>query len=563
MKVRDFLNENISEKVQQLTKEKVDFEVSIPDRGENGDYSTNIALKLASILKKKPLDIAYDLKGKLEGIHEVIDRVEVAPPGFINFFLSEKYLLDSLDYIKEKGERFGFTHRLENQKVMIEFTDPNPFKEFHIGHLYSNIVGESIARLFETQRAKVTRACYQGDVGLHVAKAIYGMQEMVADLPKDDSPLSVRAQFMGKAYSKGAADYEAIVTAKKSINNLNKVIYERSDQKINELYDKGKKWSLEYFDSIYKRLGTSFDHFYFESNAGKIGLDLVNEFLKNEIFEESEGAVIFPGKKYGLHNRVFINSLGLPTYEAKELGLAPTKYKDFPYDSSIIITGHEVDEYFRVVLKALELINPEIAQKTRHISHGMVRLPGGKMSSRTGEIITGEWLMDEAVARIRREYPEMDEGTAEKVGLAAIKYALLKGSVGSDIEFNFDESIALTGASGPYLQYTYVRTKSLLEKAKVGKLEANKKDKKPEINDEEVAVLRQLVHFLDIVSEAQEKLAPNIIAEYLFDLSQKFNLFYQKHKIADNRLRIQITSAVGQTLSNGLNLLGIECPERM
>ena len=173
------------------------------------------------------------------------------------------------------------------------------------------------------------------------------------------------------------------------------------------------------------------------------------KFLKKKVFEESDGAVIFPGKKYGLHNRVFINSLGLPTYEAKEMGLAPTKYKDFAYDRSIIVTGHEIEEYFKVILKALTFTNPSLSEKTLHVSHGMVRLPGGKMSSRTGDVITGEWLLDEAVSRIRRAYPEMDGETSEKVGLAAIKYALLKGTIGRDIEFSFEGSISLTGASGP------------------------------------------------------------------------------------------------------------------
>ena len=445
---------------------------------------------------------------------------------------------------------------------MVEFTDPNPFKEFHIGHLYSNVVGESLSRLYESQGATIWRVCYQGDVGLHVAKAIYGMQKLADQMPDESAPLSIRAQFMGEAYAQGSKDYESNENAKKEINELNKKIYEQ-DSSIRELYKKGREWSLEYFDSIYQRLGTGFKRFYFESEVGRVGAELVREFLKKDIFEESDGAIIFPGEKYELHNRVFINSLGLPTYEAKDLGLVPTKYKDFPYDRSIIITAQEQVEYFKVVLKALEKINPELASKTTHISHGIVKLPGGKMSSRTGEVITGEWLMDEAVSRIRKDYPEMNDKISEKVGLGAIKFAFLKSVIGRDIEFNFDESISLTGESGPYLQYTYVRTKSVIEKNHESRIMNQGKDTESALNLEELAVLRQLVHFPQIVENAQSKLSPNSVVSYLFELSQRFNLFYQKHRIAGNELRLELTRAVGHTLKNGLNLLGIETVERM
>ena len=581
MQIKQLIIHNLLLVVRELTKESIDLEISISEKAEQGDYYTNVALRLASILKKKQLDIAYQIKSEFEKLvlpssqpshikgegdqSSVIDRVEVAPPGFVNFFLSEQYLDETLKYIKRKGLKFGSSDNLKNQKVMVEFTDPNPFKEFHIGHLYSNIIGESLSRLFESQGATVWRVCYQGDVGLHVAKAIYGMQKLSSQMPDDNAPLSIRAQFMGRAYALGSRDYDLNENIKKEIDELNKKIYDQ-DSSIRELYKKGRKWSLEYFDSIYKRLGTKFEHYYFESEVGKVGVELVREFLKKKVFEESDGAVIFPGKKHGLHNRVFINSLGIPTYEAKDLGLAPTKFKDFPYDRSIIITAQEQAEYFRVVFSALAQINPELASKTIHISHGLVKLPGGKMSSRSGEVITGDWLMDETVSRISKAYPDMDGLTAQKVGLAAIKYALLKGAIGRDIEFNFEESISLSGASGSYLQYAYVRTRSVFEKSRIASRSShveNTENEDRKTNSEELAVLRSLVHFEEIVSEAQSRLVPNLVAEYLFDLAQKFNLFYQKHRIAGNEFRMNLTEAVGQTLQNGLSLLGLATVEKM
>lgn len=562
--------DNLSKVIFEITKEKIDAKLLVSERADQGDYYTNIALRLASLrsnsgqalVQGKPLDIAYEIKTKLDKVSDisrVVSRVEVAPPGFVNFFLQEEYLTREIKKINEEGDKFGNSNNLSGHKMIIEFTDPNPFKEFHIGHLYSNLVGESLARLFESQNADVKRLCYQGDVGLHVAKAIYGMMKLSGQTPSASAPLSVRAQFMGRAYALGSQDYEKNEKTKNEINELNKKIYEK-DSSIQELYKKGREWSLEYFDSIYKRLGTKFDRNYFESEVEKVGKNLVLEYLKAGVFEESDGAIIFPGGKYDLHNRVFINSLGLPTYEAKDLGLAQTKNKDFSFDLSIVITAQEQEGYFKVVLKALSFINPEIASKTLHIAHGMVKLPTGKMSSRTGEVITGDWLMDEAVARIRREYPEMDDKTSEKVGLAAIKYALLKGSIGRDIEFKFEDSISLNGASGPYLQYAYVRTQSILKKSK-----KTLKDSKNTlaVNSEELAILRRLIHFPEILTEAQTRLSPNLVTEYLFNLSSEFNFFYQKHKVSGDSFRLELTKAVGQTLKNGLRLLGIDTVDRM
>ncbi|HVZ66984.1 MAG TPA: arginine--tRNA ligase [Patescibacteria group bacterium] len=564
MTAREQITQNLRQLIKDLTGNDMDAELKISDKSENGDYYSNIALRLAGVLKEKPLDIAYKLKEELEKNLDksVVDKVEAAPPGFVNFFFTDKALKETIEVIN-KHPNFGDSDTLKDEKVMIEFTDPNPFKEFHIGHVYSNIVGESLSRLTESQGAKVMRVCYQGDVGLHVAKAIYGMKTLISEMPDDEAPLSNKVRFLGKSYAFGSQKYEENEEIKKEINDINKKVYDAIDEDINSLYEKGRAVSLEYFDSIYERLGSKFENFYFESRVGVVGLELVKEFLKKGVFEESEGAVIFPGKEHGLHNRVFINSLGLPTYEAKELGLAPTKYKDFPYDQSIILTGNEIDEYFKVLLKALSLIDPDLASKTKHISHGMVRLPSGKMSSRTGDVITGEWLMDEAVSRVHQAYPDMTDEVAEKVGMAAIKFAFLKVSIGKDVEFNFDESIALEGASGPYLQYAYVRTQSILSKSEVEVRDSNENSEQRTTNSEGREIMRFLVYFPDVLTQAQTKLAPNLLAEYLFNLAHLFNLFYQKHKIVGDKDRLELTQAVGVVLKHGLSILGIETVEKM
>ena len=597
--MKDQIQSKLQKIISQLGVEDIEIKIDIPDDPSHGDYSSNIALVLFAKLKsvipakagiqgvsdssktritsKNPRELAKHLILEIGNLKlDILDRVEVAGAGFVNFYLSQESLLQNLEKIHQEKEKFGANSQdSEPKKVMVEFTDPNPFKEFHIGHLYSNTVGESLSRLFESQGGDIMRVCYQGDVGLHVAKALYGVKNHESRIKAaEQSSIQEKAKFLGQCYAMGARAYEE--SAKDEIHVLNKKIYDRSDPNINKLYDLGKKWSLEYFETIYARLGTRFKKYYFESEVGQKGIQIVRENIGN-VFKEDNGAVIFPGEEYGLHTRVFINSLGLPTYEAKELGLAPTKYTDFPYDLSVIVTGNEINEYFRVLLKALSLIKPDLASKTHHIGHGMVRLPSGKMSSRTGDVITGEWLLDTARDKILALYPEMDAKTSEIVAVGAVKYALLKSGIGQDITFSFDESITLDGNSGPYLQYTHARCKSILRKSEIrnSKFELNSNVQNLKLEKEEEELLRHLIHFPEVVATAAEKYSPHLLCTYLFNLAQNFNLFYQKHSILtpvipaeagiqDSRaFRLSLTTAVAQTLKNGLNLLGIQVPEKM
>ncbi len=586
--------------------------VSPSNDSSHGEYSTNVALNLSKKLGKSPVEAAEMIVNKVSvipakaGIQEdknwipdqvgddkeiassqasrndgFIEKIEVVKPGFINFFLAKEAMGKTALEILE-GEKYKSG---DKKKIMVEFTDPNPFKEFHIGHLYSNIVGESICRLLESAGNEVKRVCYQGDVGLHVAKSIWGLNlklktENLKMEELEKKSLPDKAKFLGESYALGAKEYEENPQVKEEIISINKHVYARDDAEVNSLYQKGREWSLAYFELIYKRLGTHFDHYYFESNAGPKGIAFVQEHM--DIFRQSEGAIIFPGEEYGLHTRVFINSQGLPTYEAKEMALAPTKYADYPYDQSIIITGNEVNEYFRTVLKALSLINPELADKTKHLSHGMVKLSSGKMSSRSGNVITGEWLLNEAVKRSEEKVKESERDEevspelSETVGIAAVKYALLKGSIGKDVTFDFDESISFEGNSGPYLQYTHVRCCSILRKSQITNHKSQINNIGQGVNfetytfsQEESDLLRTIYYFNEIVSRAAETYSPHLICAYLFDLAQEFNLFYQKQPILkaeqeeQRNMRLLLVQATAKVLKDGLHLLGIEAPERM
>ncbi|MBI4059745.1 arginine--tRNA ligase [Candidatus Giovannonibacteria bacterium] len=562
-----------------------EFSVEVPESPEHGDYATNAALVLAKTLKRKPMEIAATLVAALSEIRPPIyggstsiDSIEIAPPGFINFSILSEDLLHALADVLREGDKHGRVDTLAGKKVVIEFTDPNPFKEFHIGHLYSNAVGEVLARLFESGGAEVKRANYQGDVGLHVAKAIWGMTEKMKRENVDLSELAgkglnERVEFMGQAYAEGARAYDADEEAAKKITELNKKIF-ALDEEVKEIYEKGREWSLQYFENIYRRLGTKFDFYYFEREVGEAGLKLVQDNLAKGIFEESEGAVVFPGEKYGLHRRVFLNSEGLPTYEAKELGLAPTKYRDFPYDLSIIVTGSEIIEYFKVLIAALKQINPGLGGKTIHIAHGMVRLMDGKMSSRTGEVVRGEDLLDEVKKRVfvamgsseARVAPEKKDEVAEKVTVGAVKYSLLKVGVGRDIVFDIEKSLSLEGDSGPYIQYTHARLKSILRKI-AGGVEKIPEGASMDSLEHRLAVA--VLCFNEVIEDALKNFLPSTLAGYLFNLARLANEFYHSHPVtqeeneAKRKLRIALVSAVALTLSRGLYLLGIEAPEEM
>src|SRR3990167_8033839 len=283
---------NIKEKIEEfikvaLTELSLKGEIVLEHPGllEHGDFSSNIAMALAKERKTSPFKLAEEIVSKIKK-DDYIKKIEVVPPGFINFYLSNKFFAESLNSILKEAKDFGRSKELVGQKIMIEYTDPNPFKEFHIGHLMSNSIGESISRLIEWGGAEVKRACYQGDVGLHVAKALWKLVRQPAngDWKLEDGTMTM--EMLGQAYAAGATAYESDEQAKKEIHEINKKIYERSDPAINELYDAGRKISLDYFESIHTLLGTHFDYYFFESETGEFGKKIVSEHT-GTVFEES------------------------------------------------------------------------------------------------------------------------------------------------------------------------------------------------------------------------------------------------------------------------------------
>jgi arginyl-tRNA synthetase len=574
----------INKALKSLGIEPVSVIVDYPTESANGDFYTNVAMACAKSAGRNPLDLALQISEKLkeQKIENVTD-IQIAKPGFINFNVAEKYFDEQIAGALEQGKDYGKNKTAENKKIIVEYTDPNPFKLFHVGHIMQNAIGESISRLIEWSGSDIRRFCYQGDVGRHVALTIYGLRFMDAKFPADDASLRDKVRFLGQSYAKGATHFKNNPEVEPEVQLINKKIYEKSDPEMNEIYEKGREWSLEYFEEIYKILGTKFDRYFFESESSAPGISAVMGGVENGIFEKSDGAIIFNGEKYGLHTDVLITKQGLPTYAAKEIGLAEIKYDAFPYDLGITITANEQNDFFKLTIKANEILFPFLQGKLKHISHGMIRLPEGKMSSRTGDVVDGRDFIEMMEKSVLEKMNERDgergadtakndnnvraisesdkKEIAEIVAVSAIKFSILKSTIGKDIIFDKTKALSLEGDSGPYVQYSAVRAQSVLKKAE--KTEIQTPTEPISITPSESHLKRLIARFPYIVTRSQNENAPHHIAQFLVELAAAFNGFYASSPISKSPARVDLTRAFYHVVENGLWLLGIRLPKEM
>jgi len=421
----------------------------------------------------------------------------------------------------------------------------------------SNTIGEAESRLIENSGATVIRATFQGDVGPHVAKALWGLKKKGVNEP-------VTARELGEAYSEGSREYEDSATAKAEIDSINQQLYSGGDPALMELWRKGREVSLGAFEQIYKILGTRFDYYFFESETSESGIRLVRDGIERGIFEESDGAVIYRGEKKGLHTLVFITSRGTPTYEAKDIGLAFLKEERVTSDRSLIVTASEQTGHFNVMLSALSELAPLVAEKTKHIPHGFLRLKSGKMSSREGNVITATDFIQSVITKACEK--NEDPLIAEQVAIGAIKYMILRQSPGTDIIFDEDMSLSLDGDSGPYLQYARVRALSVLSQAISNKQPAVGSSIYGTDAKEPYMIERILLHYPETVARATSELSPNLLVKYLTELAGEWNSFYAQERIIgdeDEEHKLLVARAFVNTMTNGLTTLGIPTPEKM
>lgn len=565
------IKQNIVDKINKACGEKIAdvYDLVLPPDKKMGDFSYP-CFKLAKQQKNNPAETAKNLSGKIKSCQSVKEITAVGP--YLNFVLQEKKLVQGL--LSEVGAGYGKNNIGKKKKIIVEYACPNVNKAFHIGHLRNIITGEAIVRLLENSGYKVIRANYQGDVGMHIAKSIWGILQKEKEFLKlKKAALDKRIAFLSKAYVAGAQAYESDEKAKLAINELNRLIYEKDSATLT-VWEIARQWSLQYFETIYKKVGSRFDYYFFESEMSDRGVEIVRAGINKNIFRLSEGAIIFAGAAHGLHDRVFVNSQGFPTYEAKDLALAELWFKKFKPDLIIHVVGKEQTEYFKVVFKALAETLPQSIGKELHLPYGWVTLKNGKMSSRLGSVVLGEDLMNAVKAEIKKiiknvKNEKEKDKLSEKISLAAIKFSFLKNGLDKDISFDMNESVNLSGNSGPYVLYTYARIKSILNKTKKSKSQKTKKQMEDiNINDDEKNLFFTLSLFPDIAKEAAEKYEPSLVVRYLFELSQSFNDYYHKESILKSSedkkwLKLALIEAVSLVLQNGSDLLGFEVVEKM
>ncbi len=551
------IREAVEQAVKKVSGRDMPVELTRPDE-QFGDFSTNVAMKLSKDAGQNPRQLAEQILSELT--HPDIKSAEIAGPGFINLTLTDKAIAAAVNA--------SFAQPLEGKKLLVEYSDPNPFKPLHAGHLYTTIVGDVIARLVEAAGGSVTRLNYGGDVGRHVGISMWAIiRTLGGEYPDklNNVPEADRPAWLGARYVEGTAAFELDETAKAEIISANKHVYELHaasdrDSPFARIYWTCRQWSYDYFTVLYQQLQVApFDRFIPESEVTPLGISTVREQTENGVFQTSDGAVIFKGEDFGLHTRVFINSEGLPTYETKDIGLSLTKWQDYHFDSSIIITANEQAQYMQVVLKAIAQFAPEPAERTTHLTHGVVKLQGGvKMSSRRGNVVTALEILESA-----RSAASMSENQVSEDGvLAAVKYSFLKNRIGGDIVYDPTESVALEGNSGPYLQYAHARARSILRKAGSEPRSVDAGDLQPD----ERSLARAIGRYQETVLLAADELMPHHVCSYLYELAQNFNRFYEKNQVVgDEReaLRLWLVASYADRLKAGLELLGIVAPDTM
>ena len=597
MKLED--KESLNYKIRQLVwraaqkvvgKGKVKFEDVVlehPEDPVHGDYSTNIALKshLRGGILQTPWDLANEIANgfREQGLPDFIAKIEVAPPGFINIWLQNEYLISQLAEVLKKKEKYGSSKLGKGKTMVIDYSSPNIAKPFGIGHLRSTIIGQAIYNLYKFLGWKTIGDNHLGDWGTQFGKLIVAIrrwakkpvsQLTIADLEK------LYVKFHQRASKKPQLEDEAREWFKK---------LEEKNSEARKIWKTCVEVSLKEFDRIYQLLGVKIDYTLGESFYEDKMPEIINLALAKKIAKKSQGALVIDLSEAGIPPAMLLKSDGTTTYLLRDLATICYRKRRWQPDLYVYEVGADQKLHFQQLFLAASKLGLGKITQFVHVAHGLIRFEEGKMSTREGKTVLLEEVLEEAIRRAKKIIQvsqtkrglsaHQQEKVARLVGIGAVKYFDLSHHPTTDIIFDWEKMFRLEGNSAPYLQYTYARTQSVLRKFQISNFKFQISSKKCfrfqvssfKLNEEEIALLRTIYKFPEVVLEAAGNFAPNLICNFLFDLAGKFNLFYNKWPILrpesyvenTRHFRLALTAAVGQVIKNGLSLLGIETLERM
>ena len=538
--------------------------VDYPKSEQFGDYTSNIAMVLAKKVGKNPLEIAEILKTEiLEQVRDgKLEKIEIAQPGYLNFYLSKKYLQDLVEKILKEKDAFGSLTE-EKEKVMIEYSQPNTHKEFHIGHLRNVFIGSSLVNVMKKSGYAVTAANYIGDTGTHIAKCLWGITRFHADIDLDQ--IENKAEFLGKVYAQAVKAISEKPEYEDEFKLLQKR-FEAGDAELVALWEKTKKWSLDEFSKIYDELGTNFDVYFWESEEERAGIKLLPELTKTKCIQESQGAIVANLEEYDLGTLVLVRKDGSALYGLKDIPLAIKKFREYDIDKSIVVVDIRQELYFKQIFKILQLMGFE--KDMRHVGYEFVSLKGSEtMSSRKGNIIPAQFLIDEIIKKVEEKFPATK--SAKEIGIGALKFYMLKYSSQSKIEFDIDEAVKLEG-SGPYVQYAHARICSILEKSKKSNFNYQENANLELLTHEkELSLIKELDKFPQLIEGISLSYDVHKLPHYAMKLADKFHSFYDACRVIDEEnpeltiARLSLANAVRIVLAETLGLIGVSAPEKM
>ena len=559
--------------IKLLKKEvKKPIELETPPDSKLGDYAFP-CFGLAKELKKSPIEIARDLALKLKP-NKYIREIKSTGP-YINFFVNNEILNQAiLKEILNQKEKYGSSVK-KNKRVVVEFPAPNTNKPLHLGHVRNMLIGESLSRILEFNGYNVFRVNLNNDRGIHICKSMLAYKKWGnAKTPESENKKS--DHLVGDFYVFFNKNLKKHPELENEVQDMLRK-WEAGDKETVDLWKKMNNWAFKGFNETYKKFGIKHDKVYNESEHYKKAKDVVLDGLKKGIFKKDEdGNVFVELEKYKMPNKILLRADSTSVYMTQDLMLAQLKYKDFKMDRSIFVVGSEQKLHFRQLFKILELIGFKNIDGCYHLAYGMIYLPEGKMKSREGTVIDADNIVEDMISLAKKEIQkrhdldkkEIDK-RAEQIGMGALIFFILKYDALKDFVFNPKESISFEGETGPYIQYAHARICSILRKSRI-KVENLIKDANLSLlkEKEETELIKLLGKFPELVENAASSYRPSLISRYLLDLSQGFNEFYHIHQILKEKeevknTRILLIYCIRQVLKNGLNLLGIEAPEKM